>query len=433
MGRQPFGLASPAAWLRGAGVRVDCFDLSQVSLDETILAAADWILFYLPMHTATRIALAALPKVRRINPAAHLGFYGLYAPVNEALLREVGAELVVGGEFERAIFQAVVADELPDEATQLKRLELVVPDRAGLPELSRYAHLHDAEGRQRVVGYTEASRGCKHHCRHCPVVPVYQGRFFVVPADVVLEDIARQVDAGARHVTFGDPDFFNAPRHAEKIVNELHRRFPDVSYDVTVKVEHLKNHADLVERLAHTGCAFVTTAVESFDDRVLELLDKGHSREDFAGVLRRFRELELTLAPTFVAFGPWTTPESYLEFLEELLRFDLVDVTASIQLALRLLVPSGSLLIDRPEIADILGDLDAHALVHPWIHADPRVDALQQQVQRLVEQGTEQGASRREIFVEVLQVAGEVCGRPTRELDVQQRVTIPFLTEPWYC
>ena len=134
-----------------------------------------------------------------------------------------------------------------------------------------------------MVGYTEASRGCRHLCRHCPVVPIYNGQFRVVQPDVVLADIDAQVAAGARHITFGDPDFFNGPTHAMRIVEALHAAHPDVTYDVTIKVEHLLQHRDLLPRLADTGCAFVTSAVESIDDRVLRLLDKGHTR---AGLLR---------------------------------------------------------------------------------------------------------------------------------------------------
>ena len=53
-------------------------------------------------------------------------------------------------------------------------------------------HLELADGDQRTAGYTEASRGCKHMCRHCPIVPVYGGRFRVIQRDVVLEDVRRE-------------------------------------------------------------------------------------------------------------------------------------------------------------------------------------------------------------------------------------------------
>ena len=182
-----------------------------------------------------------------------------------------------------------------------------MPERAGLPSLSSYAHLKMPGEKHRTVGYTEASRGCKHLCRHCPVVPVYNGHFRVVQPEVVLEDIRRQVAGGAQHITFGDPDFFNGPRHAIEIVTAIHREHPRLSYDVTIKIEHLLKHSALLPTLRDTGCLFVTSAVESVDDAILTRLDKGHTRADFIQVVRNFRAIGLALSPTFVAFTPWTT------------------------------------------------------------------------------------------------------------------------------
>src|SRR5688500_18968763 len=90
MGRQPFGLASPAAWLREAGVAVTCVDLSRERLPEDAVRAADLVGFFLPMHTATRLAVPVIDRVRALNPRARVCAYGLYAPLNAQLLREHG-------------------------------------------------------------------------------------------------------------------------------------------------------------------------------------------------------------------------------------------------------------------------------------------------------------------------------------------------------
>src|ERR687898_2932819 len=107
LGHQPFGLASPAAWLRETGARVTCLDLAVERLDESAIAAADLVAFYVPMHTATRLAATFVERVKRINPNAHLCFYGLYAPVNEEYLRELGAGTILGGEFEEGLVALV--------------------------------------------------------------------------------------------------------------------------------------------------------------------------------------------------------------------------------------------------------------------------------------------------------------------------------------
>ena len=443
LGRQPFGLASPAAWLRAAGADVACLDLAVEQLNEEAVGAADVVAFYLPMHTATRIATRVVPRIKALNPGAHLCFYGLYASMNAALLRQLGADTILGGEFETGLVRLLTRlkeggrPPQPEPLVSLDKQRFLVPDRSGLAPLEQYARLELGDGRSRTVGYTEASRGCKHLCRHCPVVPVYQGQFRIVEREVVLEDIRRQVAAGAEHITFGDPDFFNGIKHALGLVRALHAEHPHLTYDVTIKIEHLLRHAEHLGALSETGCLFVTSAVESIDDHVLAILDKGHTREDFTRAVHLCREAGLTLHPTFVPFTPWISVEGYQDLLSLIAELDLVDHVAPIQLAIRLLIPAGSKLLEVPEVHRMVGPFDEAALVYPWRHPDPRVDQLQAVVAALVQAAPTRGESRRQVFAHVWLLAERAAHGSHRPLppaiQAPARVTIPYLTEPWYC
>ncbi len=438
LGRQPFGLASPAAWLRRAGASVTCFDLSREKLQEEPVRSADLVGFYLPMHTATRMAAQIIPQVRRLNPRARLCCYGLYAPLNAEYLRSLGADAILGGEFEEGLVRLLTRQDTPALEVSLARQKFLAPDREGLPALTSYARLNVGNGQLRTVGYTEASRGCKHLCRHCPIVPVYNGAFRIVQRDVVMEDIRRQVAMGAEHITFGDPDFFNGIGHALEIARALDREFPALTYDVTIKIEHLRKHAAALSTLAETGCLFVTSAVESVDDRVLQLLDKGHTRADFYEVVRLCRQAGLTLAPTFVAFTPWITPAGYCALLQSLAELDLVEQVAPIQLAIRLLIPSGSRLLELEEVRQMVeGNFDQTALSYRWQHPDPRVDQLCANVQRLVWEAERKGESRAAIFARIWEVAHHAAGcagpAPRAAVPPYARTSVPYLNEPWYC
>lgn len=311
-----------------------------------------------------------------------------------------------------------------------KHVSFLQPDRRDLPPLARYATLQIGDER-RVVGYTEATRGCKHRCRHCPIVPVYDGRFRAVDADVVVADARAQVAAGAQHITFGDPDFFNGPTHALRIVDALARECPGVSYDVTIKVEHLKQQAALLPRLRDTGCAFVTCAVESFDDEVLEKLEKGHTHADFVAVVDHCRSIGLTLSPTFVAFTPWTTIDRYVAMLREIARLDLVPAVSPIQYAIRLLIPQGSRMLELPDVRARITGFNAASLAHTWAHADPRVDALQQTLERMV--GSRLNAPRGEMFARAWEAAQAAAGTLAPPPPLLARAAVPYLNEPWYC
>jgi len=443
MGRQPFGLASPAAWLRASGAEVVCVDLSREPFREQAIHDAALIAFYVPMHTATRLAAQLLDAIRAINPGAHICFYGLYAPVNEAWLRKLGVQTILGGEFEQGLEDLAkriaaggAAAEQSEPVISLARQKFLVPDRAGLIALDQYARLALPSGEKRTVGYTEASRGCKHLCRHCPIVPVYKGAFRVVGRDVVLADIRQQVAAGAEHITFGDPDFFNGIGHAMPLVESLHEEFPHVTYDATIKIEHLLKHSRYLSTLRDTGCLFVTSAVESVDDSVLERLDKHHTRADFLGVVSLFRKIGLTLQPTFVPFTPWTSFESYLDLLEVLREEELVENVAPIQLAIRLLIPAGSRLLELREVQTLVGRFDEEAMVYPWAHREARVDELSQELQQIVHAGEKLNQTRSRIFARIEEATRRADGilAPARQQPpLVSRATIPYLTEPWYC
>jgi len=443
LGRQPFGLASPAAWLHKRGHSVNCLDLSRQSLDESAIRESALIVFYLPMHTATRLALQWLPAICEQNPAAHLCACGLYAPLNESHLRAAGFSAILGPEFESDL--AELADdlagghpyqktELPD--TKIPRLAFEVPDRSGLPALDKYAHVVLPDGTHRIAGYTEASRGCKHLCRHCPIVPVYQGQFLVVPLDIVLADIRQQVAAGAQHITFGDPDFFNGITHATRIVEALHANHPHLTYDVTIKVEHLLRHSQALPTLASTGCLFVTSAVESVDDQILLKLEKGHTRGDFFHSLELCGNAGLTLQPTFVPFTPWTTRQTYFDLLETIADRNLVESVPSIQLAIRLLIPSRSRLLELPDIASLVGDFDSEKLVYPWRHFDPAMDALAENISRIVVEAEKRRESRPQTFERIWDAAAALQGSngyPPFRLVASSLRAAPYLSEPWYC
>ena len=464
LGRQPFGLAEAAAWLRDAGFEVRCVDLSRERLDPETLRDARLVAIHLPMHTAGRIAAAAFGRIRELAPHARLAVFGLYAAVNEAYFRELGAEAVLGGEVEPALVafaQAFRDGAGPDGAAEaegrrgpdqsgdgvrrghdggereagqsvhLDKIEFRVPDRSGLPPLPSYARLELPDGGERVVGFAEASRGCKHLCRHCPVVPVYDGRFRVVPREVVLADVRQQVAAGAEHISFGDPDFFNGPTHGLRIVEAMHAEHPRLTFDATIKIEHLLRHRAFLAPLRDAGCLFVISAVEAVDDDILARLRKNHTTADFETAVGLMRAVGIALAPTFVAFTPWTTLEGYRNLLERIASLGLVASVPPVQLSIRLLVPDGSRLLELPEVRELVDPFDRSLLGFPWRHPDPRVDRLQARIADLAENGAE--AAREEVFAEAWRLAHAALGEPAPALPRDLGQPIPCHSEPWYC
>ena len=449
LGHQPLAVAWAAAFLEARGYAPAVMDVSVEPFDADKVARARVVAVSVPMHTALRVGVELIARVRAVNPGCHVVAYGLYAQLNAEYLLAHGVDSVIGGESEAPLVALVEALEagtgrpVPGvgaagrpAAPHLARLAFPVPSRAGLPSLKQYARL-ERDGRHELVGYAEASRGCKHLCRHCPIPPVYGGRFFAVPLDVVLADVRQCVEAGATHVTFGDPDFLNGPRHALAVARALHAAFPHVSFDVTAKVEHLLRHRALLPELRALGCAFVVSAVESLSDTVLAYLDKGHTRADVVALVGLMREAGIALRPTWVAFTPWTTLEDYRAMLDFVLAEGLVDAVDPVQYSLRLLVPPGSLLADHPAMRPHLGALVEGAFSYTWTHPDPRMDRLQAEVARVVEAAAEAQADDAVTFDQARTLADGAAGVPARGLPAAlwrpDRRRPPRLTEPWFC
>jgi radical SAM superfamily enzyme YgiQ (UPF0313 family) len=442
LGHQPQGIASPAAFLARAGFHPASLDLSVEPFDEGLVRAARLVAISVPMHTALRLGLDAAARARGVNPGAIIAFHGTYAPLHAPLLVEAGASAVLGGECEEELVALALAAERGqdlsrfvqrggDEAT-LGRLDFPIPRRDGLPPPERYARLREADGRERSAGYAEATRGCLHLCRHCPIPAVYGGRFFAVPVETVLADVEQQIAAGVTHVTFGDPDFLNGPVHALRVARDLHRRFPAVTFDFTAKVEHLVRHADLLPDLAACGAIFVVSAVESLSDRVLEKLDKGHVREDVFRAFAACDRAALPLRPTLVPFTPWETLPGYLDLLETFEEQGWLERIDPVQFSLRLLVPPGSLLVGDPELA--LEGIDAAGLTWRWKHPDPRMDLLQSRVAALVgaaaTRGDDPGSTLADVKAMALAAAGRAHSHVARPFST---AGTPRLTENWFC
>ena len=453
MGHQPLSLAWPAAVLRRAGHAVRPVDLAVETLPREATERARFVGIAVPMHTALRLGVRAAKDVRALNPTAHICFYGLYAWLNADYLLSTVADSVIAGEYEEPLVALVESletefsgktplsiDTIPGISTRehrasphLARLHLPEPDRAGLPDLSNYARYLEDE-RYSLSGYIEASRGCLHTCSHCPVVPVYGGRFFIVPFETVMADIRAQVAAGAEHITFGDPDFLNGPGHALKLARALHDEFPALTFDFTTKVEHVLQHRALMPEFRALGASFVISAFESTSDNVLQKLHKGHTRADMDEALAVLEAARLPVQSTWLPFTPWTTLDDYIDMLAWIRERDLIAHVPAVQLSIRLLVPPNSVLLaDSP--TGLFDHLDAANFSHAWHHPDPRMDELQARVTVIAENAA--ASSPRTAFSAIERLAYGLANRPVPAPQPGRprriRPTPPRLTEDWFC
>lgn len=459
LGHQPLHVASPAAALLRHGHEVRCVDLSVQPWDPSHLSGVDAVAISVPMHTAMRLALQVAEAMRRTHHEMPICLYGLYAGASHETVIGSVADRVISGEYEPALVgwvdglagplaaqeaaegesggAGVTATGAPQQIVHLQRGRFEVPARHLLPPLDRYARL-SASGQERLVGYVETGHGCGFNCRHCPVPTVYGGRTRIVGADTVLADIDQLVQAGATHITFGDPDFLNGVHHSRRVVTAMHDRYPHLSFDCTTKVELILRHRDLWAEFAEAGCLFVVSAFETTNDAILETLDKGHTRVDMAEATEVLRASGIEVRPSLMPFTPWTSIGDLVELMDFVARHDLIGNIDPVHYCIRLLVPEGSLLVDEPAMSPHLGRYVPEQLSYEWIAADPLTDLLQRELARVVEEAAAADRPIAETYTEVRDIVRAAAGMEATQdsLDpsvVQAAQARPRLTETWFC
>jgi radical SAM superfamily enzyme YgiQ (UPF0313 family) len=437
LGRQPLHVATAAAFLRAAGHDVRALDLAVDDFDASLVVWSETVALAVPMHTAMRLAAGVAQRVRGLHPAATIVLYGLYAPLCAASLPPGAVDHAVGGEFEEELVR--IADGRPSgRGLVLDRLRFPVPARDLLPPLNRYAHLM-IDGEARPAAAVELTRGCVHRCRHCPVPAVYRGRLRVVQQETLLADVDQLVEMGAMHLSFADPDFLNAPPYALRAVRSLHQRHPSLSFDITTKVEHILEHGALLPELRDLGLLFAITAAESTSDTVLGVLGKGHTHAQALAAVHLLRENGIEPRPSLLPFTPWTTLRDYLDLLDFILDEDLLGSVDPVQLSIRLLLPPGSLLLEREELRPHLRAYQPESFSHGWQHPDPHMDVLQTDLADLIAARTDGGDTPHAVHAAVRARAAAAAtaagiswvagGLPLPDAAAEP----PRLSESWFC
>ena len=434
LGRQPVHIASPAAALAEAGVAVGVIDLAVEDWDWSLLDEVDAVAFSVPMHTAMRLAVPMARELRRQRPGIPIAFYGLYAGVGKDQVLGDVADSVFVGEYEPDLVEWALGVGSGSQRAGMRRSTgssgFHMPARSDLPGHDRYARL-EWMGETRLAAAVEASHGCRHRCRHCPIPVVYDGRMRVVGADSVLADLGQLASDGIQHVTFGDPDFLNAPRYSMDLLRKAHDAHPALTFDLTVKVEHVLAHRSLWPDMADLGVLFVVSAFESTDDRTLSILDKNHTAAEMSEAVDLLRSSGIYVRPTWLPFFPWTSPRHVAGIVEFIDEHRLWAATDPVQLAIRLLIPEGSLLESHPAVVPHLTGYRPEALTWSWEFEDPTTGQLYDELDSIAAAASDCGAEAGETLHRMRGTIADIAQVDLAPMPASPPA--PRLTESWFC
>ena len=394
-GYQPITVATALTPLLDSGIDVTALDTYVDGVREELFTEPELVAIAVPLFDALQSGIAVARRVRELNPKAHVTFFGQHATISHSRLAGSYGDSAINGEWEvpllalarhltvepQSSLPGVVWPGVTEPPAAGKpfmpRDHFRVPTRHMLPPLYKYPQpqIDKLCGEPKIVGSTEVARGCHHRCLYCSVFAAYVGKVLLIPEDVVVQDVRQLVAGGMTHLTFIDADFFNAKRHGMKILRRLHAEFPQLTYDITTRVDHILENPDAIKEMDGLGVVFITSALEFPSEAVLNALDKQTSIEQIEAALAFVRtQTGIKLNPTFIMFNPWIRLEDLATFTSFVERNDLEHIIDPIQYETRLSLYKGSPLLALPSVQAL--DLVEEEFRYEWKHPDPRVDTL---------------------------------------------------------
>ena len=418
LGKQPKIISELYKKLDNGSNQIDIVDYS-IEEKNLTLDNYDVLGIYASMHTASVLAEQYLRDRKLPNK---LFVFGLYANVFSEMFSN---------------FQSIHSFD-SDELESLLEVQLnpnysfkhSVPDRTILPSITDYSHIVDGSNNL-IAGSVETTYGCKHECTHCPVPIEFKGMFKTFGTEKIITDVTNQVEEGAKHISFNDPDFFNGPKHALKILQLLNEKHPSITYDSTIKVEHILKYPDYFQELKNLNMLFVISAFETTNDHVLNILQKNHSFNDLNKAVELSLENNIDIRPTWMPFSPWTEQNDLISIIKLIEKYKLRETVDPIQLTIKLLVPKNSLILKRPEMKEYLLDYDPSSFSYAWKYKFPNIDNIQNELFTYVLQHESENEYAQ--YLGLVDILESHTNETLLNSEKYSQRIVPKLSETWFC
>jgi hypothetical protein len=128
---------------------------------------------------------------------------------------------------------------------------------------------------------------------------------------------------------------------------------------------------------------------------------------------------------------PWTTPDDVADIFAFIDEHHLADATDPVQMSIKLLMPRGSLLVERPELTPHLTGYEGEALTWRWEFANPETEILHKHLEAIAASGSDRGQETVVTLDEMRAAVAHATGRTMPPLEIGSAA--PRLTESWFC
>jgi radical SAM superfamily enzyme YgiQ (UPF0313 family) len=163
------------------------------------------------------------------------------------------------------------------------------------------------------------SRGCPFQCAFCSVNAVWGRTYRYMSAERILDEIERMINHyGLRVAYFREDHFTLNKKRTMEFCEGILQRGLTIDWICESRIDHFDD-ANFVELLARSGCRALYIGVESGSPRILELLKKGETVDQFIRAFDLIKKFGMKTYASFVVGVP-TETEKDLRLTHELIQ-----------------------------------------------------------------------------------------------------------------
>jgi tRNA-2-methylthio-N6-dimethylallyladenosine synthase len=253
--------------------------------------------------------------------------------VGGCVASQEGEALQKRAPFVDMVFGPQTLHRLPQLLDQARAEHKPVMD-ISFPEIEKFDALPEprAEG---VKAFVSVMEGCSKYCTFC-VVPYTRGEEVSRPVDDVVAEIEALAQQGVREVNLlgqnvnayqgetsdGDIADFALLLYYVAAIKGIERIRYTTSHPVEFSDSLIQAYAEIPQLVDH-----LHLPVQSGSNRILSLMKRGHTREDYIAKIQRLREVRpnISLSSDFIIGFPGETDEDFEQTMNliETLGFDL--------------------------------------------------------------------------------------------------------------
>ncbi len=327
----PLGVSYLAAALREAGHEVSLLDCTfrkrSSALREALAVKAQVVGIYCmvsmrqdcfwlarQLRGACRLLVAGGP-LPTCDPAPFLRFF-------DVVVRGEGEQTLL--DLLQALKEGAELAGVPGIAIRRDGAVTVTQDRALRQDLDGVAfpardllpnESYIRQGRRRQ-GYSIttvlSSRGCPYRCEFCSNV-VFGSSYRERSPQNVVDEIQAALRLGYDRISFADDVFTMRRARVKQVCEEIRRRGLKFHWECLGRVDSLDEPTARLMKAA--GCSRVFFGIESGNDRILKLMNKGITTGQAAGAVEAAHRAGLEVGAFFILGYPGETDRTVLETL----------------------------------------------------------------------------------------------------------------------